>query len=59
VCLPYIILVKILGQTLVPNLYAITGHGSKGWTLAFGSAALLADIIDGKETKVSTCKPWI
>ena len=44
----------IPGQTLVPNLYAITGHGSKGWTLAFGSAVLLADIIDGKETKVTS-----
>lgn len=36
----------------MPNLYAITGHGSKGWTLSFGSAELLADIIDGVETKV-------
>ncbi len=40
------------GQTMVPNLYAITGHGSKGWTLSFGSAELLADIIEGNQTKV-------
>ncbi len=40
------------GQTMVPNLYAITGHGSKGWTLGFGSAELLADIIEGNQTKV-------
>ena len=39
---------------MVPNLFAITGHGSKGWTLAFGSAVLLTDIIDQKETKVQT-----
>jgi hypothetical protein len=43
-----------IGQTVVPNLYAITGHGSKGWTLGFGSVELLVDIIEGKETKV-TC----
>ena len=28
------------------NLYVNGGHGSKGWTLAFGSAALLAQVID-------------
>ena len=43
-----------IGQSIVPNLYVITGHGSKGWTLSFGSFALLADIIDGKSTQVWT-----
>lgn len=28
------------------NLYVNCGHGSKGWTLAFGSAALLSRIIN-------------
>jgi D-amino-acid dehydrogenase len=28
------------------NLFVNCGHGSKGWTLAFGSAALLAQIIN-------------
>ncbi|CAF1136760.1 unnamed protein product [Adineta ricciae] len=30
------------------NLFINCGHGSKGWTLAFGSAALLADTINQK-----------
>jgi D-amino-acid dehydrogenase len=30
------------------NLFVNCGHGSKGWTLAFGSAALLADVINEK-----------
>jgi D-amino-acid dehydrogenase len=28
------------------NLFVNCGHGSKGWTLAFGSAALLANVIN-------------
>lgn len=47
------------GQTMVPNLYAITGHGSKGWTLSFGSAELLADIIEGNQTKVKLKRDFI
>lgn len=47
------------GQTMVPNLYAITGHGSKGWTLSFGSAELLADIIEGNQTKVKLMRFYI
>ena len=42
-----------IGQTLISNLYTITGHGSKGWTLSFGSCALLADLIDDTPTNVS------
>jgi D-amino-acid dehydrogenase len=30
------------------NLFVNCGHGSKGWTLAFGSAALLANVINQK-----------
>ncbi|CAF4785083.1 unnamed protein product [Rotaria sp. Silwood1] len=33
------------------NLFVNCGHGSKGWTLAFGSAALLANIINQKPYK--------
>ena len=43
----------ISGQSLIPNLYVITGHGSKGWTLSFGSFELLTDLIDGKKPQVS------
>ena len=28
----------------VGNLYANTGHGSKGWTYSWGSAVLLAKV---------------
>lgn len=33
------------------NLFINCGHGSKGWTLAFGSAALLANIINQKSAE--------
>jgi D-amino-acid dehydrogenase len=34
------------------NLYLNTGHGTLGWTLACGSAALLADLISGRKAQV-------
>ena len=48
----YKILTFFAGQTIIPNLYVNTGHGSKGWTLAFGSVRLLADIISGDKLEV-------
>jgi D-amino-acid dehydrogenase len=36
----------LLGWTRYPNLYLNTGHGMFGWTLACGSAAIVADIIN-------------
>lgn len=36
----------ILGWTCYPNLYLNTGHTMLGWTLAAGSAAVIADIIN-------------
>jgi len=47
-----LIFFSLSGKTLISNLFAITGHGSKGWTLSFGSCALLADLIDGKTPEV-------
>lgn len=44
----------MIGKTYVDNLYANTGHGSKGWTLSFGSNKLIADIIDGNDAEVSS-----
>ena len=35
------------------NLYVCAGHGSKGWTMAPGSAMLLKDIILGNNTIIS------
>ena len=37
----------IIGATSVANVYANTGHGGLGWTLAVGSAKALADQISG------------
>jgi len=37
----------LIGPSPIPGLFLNTGHGSLGWTLACGSAALLAAQIDG------------
>lgn len=41
-----------IGKTAIDNLYINTGHGPLGWTMAAGSAKMLADIIDGKKTRL-------
>lgn len=38
--------VPLVGTTDVGGLYLNAGHGSLGWTMACGSAAIMADIID-------------
>jgi D-amino-acid dehydrogenase len=48
--------VPLLGRTKVRNLYVNAGHGSKGWTLSFGSAALLADEISGLRPQLDMTK---
>ncbi|KDO26331.1 hypothetical protein SPRG_08404 [Saprolegnia parasitica CBS 223.65] len=45
--------VPLIGQTLVENLFINAGHGSKGWTLAFGAGALLADQISGRAPEIN------
>ena len=42
----------IIGRTRIENLYLDTGHGSLGWTLACGSAAVIADIVSGRPPAV-------
>jgi D-amino-acid dehydrogenase len=44
----------LIGETPYPNLYLNTGHGTLGWTQAAGSGALIADIIEGRPTEIST-----
>jgi D-amino-acid dehydrogenase len=39
-----------IGRTSVNGLAVNTGHGHMGWTLSAGSGALLADILDGRDT---------
>ena len=38
----------VIGRTRFAELFLNTGHGTLGWTMACGSAQLLADIMTGK-----------
>ena len=40
--------VPLLGATGIGNLFLNTGHGHLGWTLAAGSARLVADVMTGR-----------
>ncbi|HBO22937.1 MAG TPA: D-amino acid dehydrogenase [Providencia sp.] len=42
----------IVGATVYSNLYLNTGHGTLGWTMACGSAKLLADLISGNKPDI-------
>ncbi|MGF1699523.1 D-amino acid dehydrogenase [Photobacterium makurazakiensis] len=42
----------VVGKTSFTNLYTNTGHGTLGWTMACGSARLLADIMSNKTTDI-------
>ncbi len=42
----------IIGPTRLPNLFLNTGHGTLGWTMACGSAHVIADIIGGKRPAI-------
>ncbi len=42
----------IIGKTKYPNLYLNTGHGTLGWTLACGSASIVANIISGLDPQI-------
>ena len=46
-----------IGESKIKGLYLNTGHGHLGWTLAMGSADLLADQVVGVETKIDS-KPY-
>lgn len=41
-----------IGRTRYSNLFLNTGHGTLGWTLACGSAAALARVVDGQAQEV-------
>lgn len=42
----------IIGPSPIENLYLNVGHGALGWTLACGSAAILAQQIAGRKTSI-------
>ena len=45
--------VPLIGRTRVRNLYLNTGHGTLGWTLACGSARVVADLLSGRSPELS------
>ncbi len=42
----------LIGRTSIDNLFVNTGHGPLGWTLACGSARLLAQVMSGEQTEL-------
>jgi len=42
----------VVGSTELPNLYLATGHGTLGWTMAAGTARVLADLIGGHKPAI-------
>lgn len=44
----------LIGKTDISNLYLNTGHGTLGWTMSFGSAKVLTDIICGKKPDINS-----
>lgn len=44
----------IVGATAIPNLFTNTGHGTLGWTMACGSARVLANLISGLTPEVDS-----
>ncbi len=44
----------IVGATPVGNLWLNTGHGTLGWTMAAGSAAVLADLMTGRTPDIES-----
>jgi D-amino-acid dehydrogenase len=45
--------VPVIGRTKLKNLFLNTGHGTLGWTLACGSASVLADLVSGRQPQVA------
>ncbi len=42
----------ILGSTRLPNLFMATGHGTLGWTMAAGTARVMADVISSRAPEI-------
>ena len=42
----------VIGPTRYDNLFLNTGHGTLGWTMACGSARIVADIVMGQKPDV-------
>lgn len=44
----------VVGPTRFGNLFLNTGHGTLGWTMACGSAAVIADLMSGRRAAIET-----
>ncbi len=44
--------VPLIGTTKISNLWLNSGHGTLGWTMACGSAQILADIVGGRRPAI-------
>jgi D-amino-acid dehydrogenase len=44
----------LIGPTRYPNLHLNTGHGTLGWTMACGSARVVADQLSGRSPEIET-----
>ena len=44
----------VVGATRYPNFYLNTGHGTLGWTMACGSARVIADLVGGNRPEIAT-----
>ncbi len=42
----------LVGGTGLANLYLATGHGTLGWTMAAGTARVIADLISGRKPSI-------
>lgn len=42
----------LVGRSTVSNLYLNTGHGTLGWTMAAGSARVIANMISGRAAEI-------
>ena len=43
----------VIGATAYRNLFLNTGHGTLGWTMACGSARVVADMVAGRRPEIS------
>ncbi|MBR9970771.1 D-amino acid dehydrogenase [Magnetospirillum sulfuroxidans] len=46
--------VPLIGATPLAGLWLNTGHGTLGWTMACGSARMLADLMSGQQADIDT-----
>ena len=42
----------VIGATRLGKLYLATGHGTLGWTMAAGTARVMADVIAGRKAEI-------